>query len=125
MASRNASPTPAPIADAITLPPVVSDAPALNIGAIASAEEIAKASRVFVRAFPDAFTRPLASDGSGRLIDVEREQRADGTRGPLMVAIIRVTKDRITGKNVENAQRTLVDDLTVIRDTLASVGVTL
>lgn len=112
----------APTQDATQDAPPQDAAPApLDIGAQARDEEISKAARVYVRAFPTAFDRPLLADG--RLVDVVREVRADGSTGELLLSLIRVSKDKTTGKNIESAQRSSVTDAVLLREALAEVGV--
>lgn len=97
-----------------------ADAPdEVDLLALAQSEEIGKSARVYVGAF-DAIDPAPMSDG--RLAEVQRELRADGSRGPLMLAVIR--KPRVKGQD-PSVQRYPVADYADARDALAKVGIRL
>lgn len=129
-ATRNNAPTgaetDAPAVDAPAETDAPTDAPAVEapLGALATTETIAKAARVFrtIKTGDADASAPDAVDPSTTYA-VQREVRADGSDGPLMLAVIRRRKTGKAGEIAENATRVALADVEGARAALLSVGV--
>jgi hypothetical protein len=120
------SPTLAPApADAPTPGPMIAPEPApapIDLHAVASAEPLARAERMYDPAFPAV---PRALIGDGRFVEVQRERYASGKSGPYVVAFILPRTDKSTGKTVESVARVPYGDFRAAIDALATVGIKL
>lgn len=86
------------------------------LGTQAVTETVAKSARVYEDA-PNVARVPLED---GRVGAIQRELRADGTHGPLVVAIIRKSPE-----GVESATRSSLADVQRVSDALGAAGHTL
>lgn len=91
--------------------------PALDIAALAAAEEIARAQRVYVDV--PGVTRVPTADGT--LAAVQRERRADGTLGEYMLAEIRAGKQG----QPDQVQRYPIARVQALKSALDAAGVTI
>lgn len=87
----------------------------VSLGQVASAEKVRKGTRVFADVV--GVQRVTLSDG--RIGGVQKEQRADGTEGPMQVAILRPGADDGAGT------RFALADLQRLSDALGAQGITL
>lgn len=95
-------------------------------GALAQTETVDKAQRVFDTIALEGGGKAEAPDADDptRTYAVQRERRADGTHGPLMLAVVVRRKAR-GGEVTENATRVALSDLEAARAGLLGAGIRL
>lgn len=94
------------------------------LGALSRTETVAKAARVFrtIKLADGKSASALDPDDPGRVYAIQREVRADGTEGPLMLAVV-VSRKQRGGEVTENASRVSLADIEGARSALLSEGV--
>lgn len=86
------------------------------LGTVAAQEKVSKGARVFA----DVPNVERVSLADGRTGAIQRETRADGSHGPMVLAIVRVGND-----GTESATRFSLADIQRVSDALGAHGVAL